>query len=291
MKLKSMKQFKFFNFVNFFKFLFKLILKHDFKNNTALHAGILKIMLAAALITQAVCSVPLIVAAQDFSASVKSITGDVTFKEGDSNWKPVSAGMELKEGSYIMTAFESGCSLEFKDKSVLEVKELSKIQISQFALQAKNVKANVSLFNGKVKATVHRDIDTKTEFKVKTPVSTISVRGTEEEIYYSPGFGSQVQNISGVVEVMNYIGQKQLLAKGDNTEVNKENKAPKPVSHKASKTKKEFVKNAAATEEEEEFKSNVNIPAFDQISDMLRDLSEISREKEAHPVTKILINW
>jgi hypothetical protein len=231
-------------------------------------------------------------AAQDYSAVVKTIDGEVTFKaDGETAWKPVSAGMEIKEGAYIMTAFESGCSIEFKDKSTLDIKELSKIQISKFALQAKSVNANVSLFNGKVKATVHRDIDTKTEFQVKTPVSTISVRGTEEEIYYSPGFGVEVQNISGIVEVMNHIGQTQLLAKGDNTEVSKDNKAPKPVTHSAVKTKKEFVKNAAATEEEEDFKSNMSVPAFDQISDMLRDLSEISREKEAHPVTKILINW
>ncbi len=230
--------------------------------------------------------------AQDFSARVTAIEGDVTSKsDAETEWKPVTAGMELKEGVYIMTAFESSCTLEFKDKSVLSVKELSKIQISKFALQAKSVNANVSLFNGKVKATVHRDIDTKTEFQVKTPVSTISVRGTEEEIYYAPGFGVEVQNIFGLVEVTNHIGQRQMLAKGDNTEVSKENKSPKPVSHSAEKTRKDFVKNSAATEEEEEFKSNVLVPSFDQISDMLRDLSEISREKQAHPTTNIVISW
>lgn len=231
-------------------------------------------------------------AAQAFSAKTTAVEGDVTCKgDGDSGWKPVTVGMELKEGVYIMTAFESSCTLEFQDKSVLSVKELSKIQISKFALQAKSVNANVSLFNGKVKATVHRDIDTKTEFQVKTPVSTISVRGTEEEVYYSPGFGVEVQNIYGLVEVTNHIGQRQMLAKGDNTEVPKENKAPKPVQHMSEKTKKDFVKNTAATEEEEEFKSNVAVPSFDQISDMLRDLSEISREKEAHPTTNIVISW
>lgn len=243
------------------------------------------------LLSVALCQAPA-VSAQDFSAKATAIEGDVTCKaDGESAWKPVTVGMELKEGVYIMTAFESSCALEFQDKSVLNVKELSKIQISKFALQAKSVNANVSLFNGKVKATVHRDIDTKTEFQVKTPVSTISVRGTEEEIYYSPGFGVEVQNISGIVEVMNHIGQTQTLAKGDNTEVPKETKAPKPVQHMAEKTKKEFVKNSAATEEEEEFKANVAVPSFDQISDMLRDLSEISREKEAHPTTNIVISW
>jgi len=250
------------------------------------------ILIFITLISISIIFSPCIASAQDYSAIVKSIDGEVTYKaEGETGWKPVSAGMEIKEGAYIMTAFESGCTLEFKDKSTLVVKELSKIQISKFALQAKSVNADVSLFNGRVKATVHRDIDTKTEFRVKTPVSTISVRGTEEEIYYSPGFGAEVQNIFGLVEVTNHIGQAQLLSKGENTEVPKDNKAPKPVTQSAVKTKKEFVKNAAATEEEEEFKSNMGVPAFDHISDMLRDLSEISREKEAHPITKILINW
>jgi len=229
---------------------------------------------------------------QDFSAKVISITGDVTYKsEGEPEWKPVKASMDLKEGVYVMTAFESSCDLEFMDKSKLNIKELSKIQISKFALQTKNVDASVKLFNGKIKATVHRDVDIKTEFQVKTPVSTISVRGTEEEVNYMPGFGTEVQNIYGLVEVTNYIGQKQLLAKGDNTEVSRENKTPAPVYGSAQKTKKEFVKNSSLSEAEEEFKGNVDIPSYDHISDVMRDLSEISREKEAHPIRNVIINW
>jgi len=230
--------------------------------------------------------------ADDFSAKITACEGDVTVKASEgAAWTKAAANAELGEGAYLMTAFESSCSLEFKDGSKMTLRELSKIQINRFSTDLKKVDAAVTLYNGKVRATVHKDVDIKTDFTVKTPVSTISVRGTEKEITTFPGFGTDVQNISGLVEVRNLIGQMVLLEKGNETKVSGDSKRPDDVSEGLRlKAKKAFAKNESETPDEEEARLSLRA-GFDMETAIRRDLFEIEKERQLYPTSVISINW
>ncbi|HNY11961.1 MAG TPA: FecR domain-containing protein [Candidatus Wallbacteria bacterium] len=230
--------------------------------------------------------------ADRFSARITALSGDVSFKaNAGMKWAAAAVNDKLTEGAYLMTAFESSCSLEFMDGSKMNVRELSKIQINKFSSELKKVETEVTLYNGKLRATVHKDISVKTDFKVRTPVSTISVRGTEKEITSLPGFGTNVQNISGLVEVRNLIGQTVLLEKGNETKVSADSKRPDDICEGLRlKAKKTFAKNESMTPDEEETRLSLRA-GFDMEAAVLRDLFEIEKERQIYPTSVISINW
>ncbi len=229
--------------------------------------------------------------ADKFSAKITSLAGDVTFKINEgAGWSKAAMNIELAEGAYLMTAFESSCSLEFIDGSKMIIRELSKVQINKFSSELKKVEAEITLYNGRIRAAVHKDVTAKTDFKVKTPISIIAVRGTEKEITSLPGFGTSIQNISGLIEVRNLIGQTVLLEKGNATKVTADSKRPDDISEDLRlKAKKTFLKNESLTPDEEETRLSIR-SGFD-IEATLRDLFEIGNERRLYPVTNVLLNW
>ncbi len=229
-------------------------------------------------------------AAQEVSASIIAIEGDVTVKTGDSSdWKPASLNQQLKQGAYIMTAFESNCEIEFMDKSRMKIKELSKIQVNKFTNELKKVDTEVTLYNGKVRATVHKDVDKNTNFQVKTPVSTISVRGTEKEITVHPGFGTQVHTITGVVEVSNNLGQKVSVAKNETTTVQNETSLPENTSKIITEQSKVNVANQSLTTEEKKFVETFT-DARTEVKPTGEEVKEILEETR-HEFGRLTVKW
>jgi len=228
--------------------------------------------------------------AQDVSAKIVALEGDVTVKTGDSaEWKPASVNQQLSQGAYIMTAFESNCELEFMDKSKMKIKELSKIQVNKFTSELKKVDTEVTLYNGKVRATVHKDVDKNTNFQVKTPVSTISVRGTEKEITVHPGFGTQVHTITGVVEVSNNIGQKVMVSKDESTMVKNETSIPESNSKLVSEESKVTVTNQSLTEDEKKF-----VETFSDSRSEVKTSDEAVKEileETKHEFGRLTVRW
>lgn len=228
--------------------------------------------------------------AQDVSAKIVALEGDVTVKADDASaWTPASLNQELRQGAYVMTAFESNCELEFMDKSKMKVKELSKIQVNKFTSELKKVDTEVTLYNGKVRATVHKDVDKNTNFQVKTPVSTISVRGTEKEITSHPGFGTQVHTISGVVEVSNNIGQKVTVAKNESTSVKSEVSIPDSTTKVVSEETKVNVTSQSLTSEEKTFVETFT-DARTEVGTAKEEVKEVLEETR-HEFGSLTVRW
>lgn len=221
-------------------------------------------------------------------ARITAMTGDVTCKTDDGGeWKKASVTEPLFEGAYLMTAFESSCDLEFSDGSKMAVKELSKIQINKYSTGLKTVDTQLSLYNGSVRATVHKDVDVNTQFKVKTPVSTISVRGTEKEIDSYPGFGTQVRTISGIVEVQNNLGQSVTIQKDENTDVRGAgNEAPVTLATLFKEAARIHFKNEFLTKDERGITLDLSIPRIEAKIDEV-----VSVVEEFTKVGEINIRW
>lgn len=227
-------------------------------------------------------------------ARIARIEGEVTVKEkaNSPDWTKAAEGYTLSEGAFVMTAFESSCGLEFDDGSKMTVKELTKIQISRFSVELKAVDAQISLHTGTIRATVHKDVTRKTEFRVKTPASIIAVRGTEKEISYYPGFGSKVENISGLIEVVNHVGQKNVLAQGEKVAFRDDVKRPQSLADLYRVTiRRNFVRDESRTLEEEEARLSLIRPDLNLTEIMVRDIFEIARENEFAPTSLVRLNW
>ncbi len=111
-------------------------------------------------------------------AIVKELTGKVEVKPLLGDWEAATLGMEMPQGASISTGFGSHALLELGDSSLL-VKPLTRMKLEELLQQGDLQKTSLYLRVGRVKATVKTAEGLKQEFKVKSPLSTASVRGTE----------------------------------------------------------------------------------------------------------------
>jgi hypothetical protein len=111
------------------------------------------------------------------TAVVKSFTGKVEYRSGSGSWAPVSAGMKLPLGATISTGFDSRAVLEIA-ATTINVAPLTRMRIDQLSEKEGVATTGVTLQVGKVKADVKPVEGLQTDFVIKSPVTTASVRGT-----------------------------------------------------------------------------------------------------------------
>jgi len=124
-----------------------------------------------------VCGVTLVFADKP-EAVIREITGTVEIKTpGSANWIPAQQGDRIKEATIISTGFKSTAILSIGHSTLL-VRALTRMSLEAFMNQDETDTVNVGLSTGRVRADVKPPAGAKTNFSVKTPSATASVRGT-----------------------------------------------------------------------------------------------------------------
>ena len=121
---------------------------------------------------------------------VTSLNGKCQVQEkGFSDWIDLNKGDIIKEGSIISTGFNSNLVINLGD-SVCNVVPLTRLSLEQLSNKIlgddKNItKTIVYIDTGKASFTVNSTKKNLNDFKVYTPASTASVRGTAFDSYAS----------------------------------------------------------------------------------------------------------
>ncbi|HEC62498.1 MAG TPA: hypothetical protein ENI27_09655 [bacterium] len=142
-------------------------------------------------------------------AVVKEVNGKVEVKVQSGGWERARVGMGFSPGSYISTGFNSTALLEL-GSTLLQVKPLTRMKLEELIRREDTVTTGLFLRVGRVRAEVKSVKGIRQEFKLKSPLSTAAVRGTEFE--YD---GVTVKVINGVVYLYNRNGQKRSVAIGE----------------------------------------------------------------------------
>jgi len=122
------------------------------------------------------------------------VKGKVEVKApGSKAWVPAVEGQVLDRAATLSTGFDASVVVVM-DKNTLQVKPLTRITIDQLVEEAGVVKTSTFLRVGSVSASVKSAEGVKQEFKVQSPYSTASVRGTQ--FTYS---GTSLQVTEGLV--------------------------------------------------------------------------------------------
>jgi len=135
---------------------------------------------------------------------VVSTKGEAAYLSG-SQWKPLSKGQTIPEGTKISTGVNSNAVLNI-DGSMVTVKPLTSVKIYKNSVSENSRETSVGLQYGAVKARIDKTARVKTRFNITTPVATSSVRGTEEIVSYGPSRGMRVQVLEGVISAFNNAG-------------------------------------------------------------------------------------
>lgn len=142
-------------------------------------------------------------------ATLKQVTGTVEIKAPGKDWAPAKAGAALTKNTVISTGFKS-VAIVTLGGSTLTVKPLTRLTLEEIARQEGSEQVKLYLLAGRVRADVKPPAGGKTDFSVKSPTATASVRGT--------GFGFDGWNLDvteGGVRFLGPGGQEYLVGPGN----------------------------------------------------------------------------
>jgi hypothetical protein len=127
-------------------------------------AGLLFLLGAGALFSQ--------------EAVIRELNGTVEVKgPGAEAWSPAQQGQVIGRTTAISTGFKSSATLGIGN-STLIVQPLTRLTVDELQEAGGSEQVNLSLRTGRIRADVRPPAEGKTEFTVRSPTATASVRGT-----------------------------------------------------------------------------------------------------------------
>lgn len=136
--------------------------------------------------------------AVQMQAVVKKTSGKAEV-QSESGWVPIKEGEKLEKGAVIQTGFKSEVVLQIKE-TMVTVAPLSRITLEQLVAKEGKDETRIFLDTGSLKSNIKKSEDRSVGFKVRSPVATASVRGTEFKVT-NKFRSTDVKTFSGSVAV------------------------------------------------------------------------------------------
>jgi hypothetical protein len=112
------------------------------------------------------------------NAVIKDVVGTVEIKApGESAWKTAAAGQQITNATAISTGFKSTALIALNN-SLITVQPLTRLSLEELVEIQGNERVSLNLQTGRVRAAVNPPAGGKTDFTVRSPIATASVRGT-----------------------------------------------------------------------------------------------------------------
>ncbi|HCM27498.1 MAG TPA: hypothetical protein DIC34_13295 [Treponema sp.] len=105
------------------------------------------------------------------------VSGKVEYQTAGGGWKPALVNDKIGKGALISTGFKSTAVVMVGPTSIT-LKPITRLTLEQMIQTEGGTQTELYLLSGRVKADVPPQVGKTTEFKVKSPTATASVRGT-----------------------------------------------------------------------------------------------------------------
>ena len=143
-----------------------------------------------------------------------NVTGDVSIRNASGAWQEATTATDIMQGSEISTGPGSTITMQFEDGSTMVLSELTQIKIDTVLNKNDRLKAQMILKLGELKAKANPLKTLSTDFSVKTPTATTSVRGTIFSVAYNEKNKAAVVRVAeGTVAVEPTIAPKSTSKK------------------------------------------------------------------------------
>lgn len=111
-------------------------------------------------------------------ATFESVRGKVEVRVPGGTWQAAQSGQTVPVNSTVSTGFNSRAELSL-GRSSLVVEPLSRMTLAELAEREGTVSTDVRLQVGRARAEVRSAQGVRTNFRMRGPISTASVRGTQ----------------------------------------------------------------------------------------------------------------
>jgi hypothetical protein len=109
---------------------------------------------------------------------IRECTGTVEIKApGSASWIPAARGMKLGLGAVVSTSFRSTAVIVLGNSTLL-VQPLTRLSLEEIQKRAGDEQVSLNLRTGRIRVNVQPPAEGRTEFTVRSPIATASVRGT-----------------------------------------------------------------------------------------------------------------
>lgn len=143
-------------------------------------------------------------------------------KDNGKTWQPAKVGTPVGGNDMVKTGFQSKIALRFETGEVVVLEELTEVRMRIFDLGSIN-HVELWLKAGGVMSQVNRHAAVRTEFTVKSPTATTSVRGTVFYVGYTANGETNVIVKEGQVQVKNEnTGEEKYVEAGTKTTITKD---------------------------------------------------------------------
>jgi hypothetical protein len=140
--------------------------------------------------------------------SVKSVSGKVELMGPGGSWASAKPGDQIVKGMVVSVGFKSAAVISTPD-ALITVKALTRLTIEDIVKTQGGTKTDLYLSAGRVKTEVKPEAGQKSDFRVRSPTATASVRGT--------GFSFDGVNLAvfhGLVKLSSASGRSRLVGRG-----------------------------------------------------------------------------
>jgi hypothetical protein len=115
------------------------------------------------------------------NARFVELTGTVEIKTGGSaEWTPAAPGMEIGRDTVVSTGFKSTARISLGN-SILTIRPVTRLTLAELVQRGSDESVALYLETGRVRAEVRPPAGGRTDFTVRSPSVTASVRGTAFE--------------------------------------------------------------------------------------------------------------
>lgn len=130
--------------------------------------------------------------------TVVSVTGRAQrmMPDGKKKWVPLKAGDVLDELTIIRTGFRTTVVLRFADRGTMTIDGVTKIGLGEFRKSGRTATTRLGLKYGTFRAKVDSRVG-PSDWQVKTPTATLSVRGSEPVVGFTVDGGPRGQSLGG----------------------------------------------------------------------------------------------
>jgi hypothetical protein len=111
-------------------------------------------------------------------ALIRETSGKVEIKgPGAAEWEAAEAGQVLERASLISTGFRSTALIRIGNSNIT-VRPLTRLSLEEIVAEAGGERVTLNLRAGRIRADVKPPVGGRTDFSVRSPIATASVRGT-----------------------------------------------------------------------------------------------------------------
>ena len=142
---------------------------------------------------------------QSGNARIVKLLGTASVQRNKSQDRlPIEPGMQLFVGDVIQSKEDSFVTIEFADRSRLQIQENSRVRLNRLEIfgDLGLVETMVDLQHGRVEIIVPEDAEVGSRFNIKTPSAVSSVRGTDFRVgVIAEDSSSASEVLTGLVQV------------------------------------------------------------------------------------------